>query len=673
MSHRRALVSSESMFRALPILILVLAAARAAGAQPAGTPAHAATSFMAAKMAVLEGSFDEALALFEDAIEADGADPYLRVEFAETLLRAAAGAEAPNRAALLARAAAQAEAASRLAPGNLDALRLLAQVRLAAAQSDPEAKPLALQALAALHAASPESPAALSYARLLIEEDRASDAVAVLRETLRRQLSGQRAEGLRDGSLDRRQSRAVAGLLVEALRQAGWAGRDDSAGILREILAADPTLLEARLGLAEVEMQRGEARAALDVLEAAPPAQQRLPELRVQLALAQLRAGQFDAALEGLDETILTPRQAALLRATVLDARGDFRAAAAALSGWVAEHPDDIEASATQARVLYRLGRADEAEALMSQLEARVLAAEGAERAGWVRLRAALLAATFERWDAVDRATASLVGPPPALPEQSLELEALVLRADALVELDRLAEAVRLLEAEEGTPIVEGKRAEVLAAMGKEREAVRRLNRLGSKGDESALVAIEAFQRLERHREALRLADQLLAKEPDSIAAQFRRGASLERLGRTAEAEQAFRALLVRAPGFAPALNYLGYMLAERGEKSAEALLLTRRAVALDPASGAYADSLGWASYRNGDLVSARRELERASRLEPDATVFEHLGDVLAALGERSAARAAYDRAADLGPEKPQVLRRKIESLDSGIAPAPPR
>jgi Flp pilus assembly protein TadD len=302
-----------------------------------------------------------------------------------------------------------------------------------------------------------------------------------------------------------------------------------------------------------------------------------------------------------------------------------------------------------------------------------VLAAEGAERAGWVRLRAALLAATFERWDAVDRATASLVGPPPALPEQSLELEALVLRADALVELDRLAEAVRLLEAEEGTPIVEGKRAEVLAAMGKEREAVRRLNRLGSKGDESALVAIEAFQRLERHREALRLADQLLAKEPDSIAAQFRRGASLERLGRTAEAEQAFRALLVRAPGFAPALNYLGYMLAERGEKSAEALLLTRRAVALDPASGAYADSLGWASYRNGDLVSARRELERASRLEPDATVFEHLGDVLAALGERSAARAAYDRAADLGPEKPQVLRRKIESLDSGIAPAPPR
>ena len=51
-------------------------------------------------------------------------------------------------------------------------------------------------------------------------------------------------------------------------------------------------------------------------------------------------------------------------------------------------------------------------------------------------------------------------------------------------------------------------------------------------------------------------------------------------------------------PDFAAALNYLGYMNADRRVKVAEAVGLIEKAIALDPENGAYLDSLGWALFR---------------------------------------------------------------------------
>ena len=51
-------------------------------------------------------------------------------------------------------------------------------------------------------------------------------------------------------------------------------------------------------------------------------------------------------------------------------------------------------------------------------------------------------------------------------------------------------------------------------------------------------------------------------------------------------------------------LNYLGYMLADRGTRLDEALDISA-AVALDPANGAYLDSLGWVYYKMGNYELA--------------------------------------------------------------------
>jgi tetratricopeptide (TPR) repeat protein len=115
---------------------------------------------------------------------------------------------------------------------------------------------------------------------------------------------------------------------------------------------------------------------------------------------------------------------------------------------------------------------------------------------------------------------------------------------------------------------------------------------------------------------------------------------------RNPDAEKALRQLLVVEPTNANALNYLGYLLALRGDRLDEAIDLVRKALATEPDNGAFLDSLGWAYYRKGDLGEAERYLgQAANRLPRNSEVQEHLGDVLAKRGRLPDAVEAWTRA----------------------------
>ena len=116
--------------------------------------------------------------------------------------------------------------------------------------------------------------------------------------------------------------------------------------------------------------------------------------------------------------------------------------------------------------------------------------------------------------------------------------------------------------------------------------------------------------------------------------------------GRGMEAERMLRQLLAAEPANANALNYLGYMLAVRGEQLDEAIRLVRRALDTDPDNGAYLDSLGWAHYRKGELEMAEKYLDAAAAKMPEnSEVQDHLGDLHARQGRLSEAIAAWTRA----------------------------
>ncbi len=142
----------------------------------------------------------------------------------------------------------------------------------------------------------------------------------------------------------------------------------------------------------------------------------------------------------------------------------------------------------------------------------------------------------------------------------------------------------------------------------------------------------------------------------------FQLGAAFERKGDRVEAEKYFEKCLALAPDDAEALNYLGYMWAEKGENLDRARSMIERAVKADPTNAAFLDSLGWVLFQLGQPREAVEYLLKAIAQDdkPDATLFDHLGDAYAALNEMAKAREAW--AKSLAIEANPAVKRKLEA-----------
>jgi tetratricopeptide (TPR) repeat protein len=134
-------------------------------------------------------------------------------------------------------------------------------------------------------------------------------------------------------------------------------------------------------------------------------------------------------------------------------------------------------------------------------------------------------------------------------------------------------------------------------------------------------------------------------RQEDKDYALFVAGSLYERQKKYDKAEEAFHRVVADDPKNAMALNYLGYMLADRGTRLDEAIGYIRRAVALEPQNGAYLDSLGWAYYKMGNYELAEENLRRASeRTTDDPTIHEHLGALYQKTGHLKLAATYWER-----------------------------
>jgi len=142
---------------------------------------------------------------------------------------------------------------------------------------------------------------------------------------------------------------------------------------------------------------------------------------------------------------------------------------------------------------------------------------------------------------------------------------------------------------------------------------------------------------------------ELSTKPDDKEYATFVLGSIYERQKKYELAEESFHQVLDTDPKNSQALNYLGYMLADRNVRLEEALGYIRKAVALEPQNGAYLDSLGWVYYRMGNYDLAEENLRLASEKigGTDPTVQAHLGDLYQKTGRLKLATAHWQRALD--------------------------
>jgi tetratricopeptide (TPR) repeat protein len=215
---------------------------------------------------------------------------------------------------------------------------------------------------------------------------------------------------------------------------------------------------------------------------------------------------------------------------------------------------------------------------------------------------------------------------------------------------DAAKEATEKLPNDRGLKMVY---AAQLADMGHPDEGLAQVRSLlkGTPDDREVYITLsQMYSRLKRWPEAEEALDQagkLSTKPEDKEYVLFLRGSTYERQKKYAQAEDMFRKVLAIDPNSAMTLNYLGYMLADHNMKLDEALSLIKKAVELDPANGAYLDSLGWAYFKLGKYDLAEDNLIKASQhnMGSDPTVQDHLGDLYQKTGRLKLAAAHWERA----------------------------
>ncbi len=245
--------------------------------------------------------------------------------------------------------------------------------------------------------------------------------------------------------------------------------------------------------------------------------------------------------------------------------------------------------------------------------------------------------------------------------------------AKALAEAEA---AVQKFPAERSLKLV---RASLLGDNGRLEEAVRSLQALlqSKPQDREVLLTLaqvnERAKRWAEAEQAVAAAEKLSTRKDEKEFVYFLWGSILERQKKYEAAEEQFQKALAISASSPMTLNYLGYMLADRGVRLEEAKKYIEAALDQDPNNGAYLDSLGWVYFKLNRLEEAERYLLKAlQRISRDGTIYDHLGDVYFRLGRIREAVAQWQRAlsewarALPGEVDPADVARVQKKLESG-------
>ena len=171
-------------------------------------------------------------------------------------------------------------------------------------------------------------------------------------------------------------------------------------------------------------------------------------------------------------------------------------------------------------------------------------------------------------------------------------------------------------------------------------------------------VGYRGLDQLDQEITTYRQALENVQTDDDRLRLMFALASTYERAGRMDEAVVVFENLLELDPEYHPALNYLGYMLADAGQRLDEAHEMISRAVEMAPDNAAYLDSYGWVYFRLGEFAKAIQYLEQAVELDNDPVIFDHLGDAYHATGDRERAREWWRKALELQPDNAEIKEK---------------
>ncbi len=229
-------------------------------------------------------------------------------------------------------------------------------------------------------------------------------------------------------------------------------------------------------------------------------------------------------------------------------------------------------------------------------------------------------------------------------------------------------------------------RATLLADMGKNDQASSSVKKfLNGKDDRETYIQLAQIydkgKKFDETAKALDAAEKLAQNDDDRLNVWFMRGAMYERMKKVEQAEAEFQKVLKADPNNVDALNYLGYMLADRNMRLEEALTFIKKAVDRFPENGAFLDSLGWAYYRLGRYTEAEEALRHAVEKTPkDPTVHDHYADTLLkenkvreAVAQLQVSMKEWESSppADYDAQEANKVKSKLEAARTRLAKEP--
>ncbi|MBV9677746.1 MAG: tetratricopeptide repeat protein [Acidobacteriaceae bacterium] len=496
----------------------------------------------------------------------------------------------------------------------------------------------------------------------------------------------------------------------------------DAEAAFKKVLAADPDNEDATTGLASVYADHGDAKGASALLEkltkknpsakayatlansyesmkeyslAADAYKKALEidstraELRGALAQDQALAGKYDDALKTYgDMAEADPKnpQPYLGMSQIYREQKDYGKAREALNKAKELDPENLEIQYNEVRLLQEEGKTAEAiTTLKSVLDSTARRTYDASQRGF---RAQML----EQLGSLYRSNEQYEQAAEAFRQIGTLDPDLMPRAEAqVIDTYRTARDYSKAQAESDAALkkypndrtIHEVRAQLLADQGKTDAALGELNKLlDGKNDREIYVAMaDINQKAKRYSEAtknLDQADKLSQAKEDKSTVLFMRGAMYEREKKYDEAEKVFRQVLEADPSNASALNYLGYMLADRNIRLPEAQDLIQRALKIEPNNYAFLDSLGWVYFKMNKLSDAEQQLTRSIELSSkDPTIHDHLGDVYFKEGKIKEAIAEWQSslkqwnngpASDAEPEDMAKVQKKLDSARVRLA-----
>lgn len=423
------------------------------------------------------------------------------------------------------------------------------------------------------------------------------------------------------------------------------------------VLRTEPEVAGERLRLIANFLSREEDReGALTLMQRLVDARPKDPDAHFAHALLALRAGEVEtarAALERVVQLESVPDEAVVhTYVAVLQQLGRVAEAEAWLARVSQQHPEALEVRIAYARLLADLKKFPAARA---EFEA---VAKRAPDNGDVAFALGLLYMEDKQWRSAEQAFERLSRDPERRDEALLYLGQI---AEERGQLDLALKHYANVSSAEGR-LDAGLRSAILLAQKKKdltaaRAIIAGLNP-ATEEERNQVIRFEAelLAEMGELQEAMVVYDAGLADNRYDAELLYGRAMLAERIGRLDVLEADLRRIIARDPTHSQALNALGYTLADRTNRYAEAEGYIRKALALSPQDFYILDSMGWVLFRLGRYQEAVDFLRQAQALRDDPEVAAHLTEVLWTMGDQAAAKSVAKAALKTAPKDEKVL-----------------